>query len=110
MDQMSRCCMRTLPTINSCPNSLDTPSHKLVTYPIGFGLLAQFGRPSMDDRLNNGSNESLGAHAVTPKNERQILTIDRRLSSSEFRASIAHEECRSQHTSKPCMPCGEQIW
>jgi hypothetical protein len=74
----SYCCMRTLPTINSCPNSLDTPSHKLVTYPLGFGLLAQFGRLSTDDRLNYGSNESLGAHTVAPKNERQTSTIDRR--------------------------------
>jgi hypothetical protein len=54
---------------NSCPNSLDIPSHKLVTYPPGFGLLTQFGHQSMDDRPNCGSNESLETHAVAPKSE-----------------------------------------
>jgi hypothetical protein len=52
----SCCCMRTLPMANSCPNSLDIPSHNPVTYPRGFGPLAQFGHPSVDDRLNCGSN------------------------------------------------------
>jgi hypothetical protein len=55
---------------NSCPNFLDIPSHKLVTYLPGFGLLAQFGHPSTDDRLNCGSNESLGMGVVAPKIKR----------------------------------------
>jgi hypothetical protein len=63
---------------NSCPNSLDTPSHKLITYPPGFGLLAQFGHPSMDDRSNYGSNESLVTHEVAPKRKRQTVTLDQR--------------------------------
>jgi hypothetical protein len=63
---------------NSCPNSLDIPSRKLVTYPPGFYLLVQFGRPSANDRLNYGLNESLGTHAVAPKNERQTTTLDQR--------------------------------
>jgi hypothetical protein len=46
------CCTRTLPTTNSCPNSLDIPSHKTVTYSLGFGLVAQFDHPFADDRLN----------------------------------------------------------
>jgi hypothetical protein len=40
--------------------------------------LAQFGHPSMDDRTNYGSNESLGTHAVAPKSERQTVTLDRK--------------------------------
>jgi hypothetical protein len=52
---------------NSCPNSLDIPSHNPLTYPPGFGSLARFGRPSVDDRPNYGSNESRGTHAVVPK-------------------------------------------
>jgi hypothetical protein len=70
--------MRTLRTANSCPNSLDNPSHKPVTYPLGFGLLAQFGRPSTDDRPNYGSNQSQEMHAVALKSERQTVTPDRR--------------------------------
>jgi hypothetical protein len=57
---------------NSYPNSLDIPSHKLVTYPPGFGLLVQFGCLSADGRLNCGSNESLGTRAIALKSERQI--------------------------------------
>jgi hypothetical protein len=55
---------------NSCPNSMDSPSHMLVTYRLGFGLFSQFGHLSVDDRLNYGSNESLGTCAVAPKSER----------------------------------------
>jgi hypothetical protein len=68
-------CTRTLPTTNFCPNSLDIPSHKPVTYPPGFGLLTQFGHPFMDDRLDYGLNESLGTRAVAPKSERQTMTL-----------------------------------
>jgi hypothetical protein len=74
----SCCCTRTLPTANYCPNSLDIPSHKPVTYPRGFGSLAQFGYPSMDDRSNYGSNESRGTRAVAPKSDRQTTTLDQR--------------------------------
>jgi hypothetical protein len=48
---------------------MDIPSHKLVTYPLGFCLLAQFGHPSTDDRPNCGSNESLETRAGAPKSE-----------------------------------------
>jgi hypothetical protein len=39
---------------DSCPNYLDVPSHKPLAYLLEFGLLTQFGRPSVDDRLNYG--------------------------------------------------------
>jgi hypothetical protein len=54
---------------NSCPNSQDIPSHKPITCSLGFGLLAQFGRPSVDDRPNYGPNESQEKHAFAPKSE-----------------------------------------
>jgi hypothetical protein len=59
---------------NSCPSFEDIPSHKPVAYPLGFGLLTPFGRPSVDDRLNCGSNESQEMRAVFPKSERQTAT------------------------------------
>jgi hypothetical protein len=42
---------------DSDPNSFGVPSHKPSAYPQGFGLLTQFGCPSVDDRPNCGSNE-----------------------------------------------------
>jgi hypothetical protein len=74
----SYCCMRTLHRVNSCPKFLDIPLHKLVTYPSGFGLLAQFGRLSVDGRANCGSNESQEMCEVAPKSERQTTTPDQR--------------------------------
>jgi hypothetical protein len=55
---------------NSCPISQDIPSHKPVIYPPGFGLLAQFGHLSVDDRPNCGSNESQEMRAVASKSDR----------------------------------------
>jgi hypothetical protein len=44
LDSLGRCCCtRTLPMENSCANSLDIPSHMPITYPPGFGSVAQFG-------------------------------------------------------------------
>jgi hypothetical protein len=74
----SCCCTRTLPTANSCPNSLDIPSRNPVTYPQGFGSLAQFGHPTVDGRLNYGSNESQGTREVAPKSEQQTVTLNQR--------------------------------
>jgi hypothetical protein len=54
---------------DSCPNFLGVLSHKPLAYLQGFDLLAQFGRPSMDDRLNCGSSEFRGTRAVVPKTE-----------------------------------------
>jgi hypothetical protein len=55
---------------HSYPNSLDILLRKLVAYSPGFGLLTQFGHPSVDDRPNCGSNESPGTRVVAPKSER----------------------------------------
>jgi hypothetical protein len=90
-------CMRTRPTTDSCLNSLGVPSHKPSAYSQNFGLLTQFGRPSVDDRPNCGSNKFWGMHAVAPKSEWQTTTLDQRWLSSELRTSIARELCRSQH-------------
>jgi hypothetical protein len=43
---------------NFYPNYLDVPSHKPLEYLLEFGLLTQFGCPSVDDRLNCESSES----------------------------------------------------
>jgi hypothetical protein len=64
--------------VDSCPNSLGVPSHKPLAYLQEFGLLAQFGRPSMDDRLNYGSNDFRGTCAIAPKSEQQSVTLDQR--------------------------------
>jgi hypothetical protein len=61
---------------DSCPNYPDVPSHKPLAYPLEFGLLHQFGHPSMDDRPNYESSESRGMRAVAPKSERQIVTLN----------------------------------
>jgi hypothetical protein len=61
---------------DSCPNYLDVPLHKLLAYIPIFGSLAQFGHPSMGDRLNYGSSESRGKHAIVPRSEKQIVTLD----------------------------------
>jgi hypothetical protein len=43
-----------------------------------------------------------------------LRPLDRRWSSSEIRACIANEQCKSQHTSEPCSWCwwvwSEWIW
>jgi hypothetical protein len=54
---------------DSCPNYLHVPSHKPLAYLHEFGLLAQFGHPSVGDRPNCESSESRGMHAVAPKSE-----------------------------------------
>jgi hypothetical protein len=86
--------------VDSCPNYLDAPSHKSLAYLPKFGLLTQFGRTSTGDRPNFESSEFRGTCEVAPKNERQIATLDKKLSSSEPRASIAREQCRFQHASQ----------
>jgi hypothetical protein len=70
-------CMRTQPTIDSCPNFLGIPSHKPVAYLQEFGLLALFGHPFVD-RPNYGSNEFRGKRAIAPRSERQIVTLNQR--------------------------------
>jgi hypothetical protein len=50
--------MKTQPMADACPNYLDSPSRMLLTYLSGFGLLTQFGHPSVGDRLNCESGES----------------------------------------------------
>jgi hypothetical protein len=74
----SCCCTRIHPKANSYPNSLDIPLHKLIAYPPGFGLLTRFGRPSVDDKSNYGSNESPGMRVVAPKSERQTMALDQK--------------------------------
>jgi hypothetical protein len=59
---------------NSCPNSQDIPSHKPITCSLGFGLLAQFGRPSVDDRPNYGPNESKRSMQLLPKASDKLRT------------------------------------
>jgi hypothetical protein len=114
-NSLGSCCyMRTQSMEDSCPNYQDIPLRKLWAYLLEFDLLPQFSRPSTDDRLNCESSESLGMHAVAPKSEWQTATLNQKWLSSEPRASIAHEQCKSQHTSRPCSWCwwvwSEQIW
>jgi hypothetical protein len=66
----SCCCMKTQPMADACPNYLDSPSYMLLVYLSGFGLLTQFGHPSMGYRPNCESSESRGVRAVAPKSER----------------------------------------
>jgi hypothetical protein len=47
-------------------------------YAQGFGLPAQFGRLSADDRLNCGLNEFRRMRVVAPKSERQTATLDQK--------------------------------
>jgi hypothetical protein len=55
---------------DSCPNYSDIPSCKRCAYLLEFGLLSQFGHPSVGNRLNCESSESRGIHAVVLKSER----------------------------------------
>jgi hypothetical protein len=89
----SCCCMKTQPMADACPNYLDSPSRMLLAYLLGFGLLTQFGHPSVGDRLNYESSDSRGTRAVAPKSERQTVTLNQKWSSLKLRASIAHEQC-----------------
>jgi hypothetical protein len=107
-------CMRTQLMADSCPNYQDILSRKLWAYFPEFGWLAHFGPPSVSDRSNCKSSESRGTRAVALKSERWTATLDQKWSSSELRANITHERCRSQHTSQLCTWCwqvwSEQIW
>jgi hypothetical protein len=47
-------------------------------YAQGFGLPAQFGRLSADDRLNCRLNEFRRMRVVAPKSERQTATLDQK--------------------------------
>jgi hypothetical protein len=70
--------MKTQPMVEICPNYLDSPSRMLSACLPGFGLLAQFGHPSVGDRLNYELSEFQVTCAVTPKSERQTTTLDRK--------------------------------
>jgi hypothetical protein len=59
--------MKIQPMVDSYPNYLDIPSHKLKAYPLKFGLLSQFDHPSTGDRLNYESSKSQGTRVVAPK-------------------------------------------
>jgi hypothetical protein len=92
--------MRTQRMADSCPNYQDILSHKLRAYFLEFDLLAQFGRLSVDDRLNCESSEFRGTCVVVPKSKWQTAIVDQKRSSSELCASIAHEQYRFLHTSR----------
>jgi hypothetical protein len=108
------CCKRIQPKVNSDPSFLDIPKHRLSAYLRVFGWLAQFGHPSMGDRLNYGSGEFWGTRAVAPKSKRQTVNLGQRLSSLGLRASIARKQYRSPHTFEHQNGCervwSEQIW
>jgi hypothetical protein len=70
--------MQTRPMADSCPNSLGIPLHKRSAYPQEFGLLAQFGHPSVNGRPNCESNEFRETRVVATKSERQTMTLDQR--------------------------------
>jgi hypothetical protein len=72
----SCCCMKTQPMANSCPSCLDVPLRRLLAYLPIFGSLAQFGYLFAGDRLNYGSNESQGKHAIVPRSEQQTMILD----------------------------------
>jgi hypothetical protein len=50
----------------------------LLAYLPEFGLLVQFGHPSMSDMPNCESSESRGTRAVAPKSERQTATLNQK--------------------------------
>jgi hypothetical protein len=70
--------MKTQLMADACPNYLDSPSRMLLAYLLGFGLLTQFGHPSMGDRLNYESSEFQGMRVVAPKSERQTATLNQK--------------------------------
>jgi hypothetical protein len=84
---------------------MDVPKHRLSAYLRVFDLLVPFGHPSAGDRPNNGLGEFRGMRAVAPKSERQTTILSLRLSSSELRASIARDRCKSLHTFEHCNWC-----
>jgi hypothetical protein len=53
----------------SCPVG---PLHKPWAYPPEPGSLSPPDHPSVDDKLNCGSGEFRGKHAIAPRNEQQI--------------------------------------
>jgi hypothetical protein len=63
---------------NSCLNYQVVPSHKPLAYLLESDLLSQFGYSSVGDRLNYGSSESQGKHAVVPKNKQQTVALGQR--------------------------------
>jgi hypothetical protein len=103
------CYKRIQPRVNFDPSFHDVPKHRLSTYLWVFGWLAQFGHPSVGDRLNYGSGEFRGTRAVAPNSERQTVILGQRLSSSKLRASISCELCRSLYTFAHHNEC-EQVW
>jgi hypothetical protein len=62
--------------VDSSPNFLVVPKHRLLAYLQGFVWLAQFGHLFVGDRLNCGSIESRGIPAVAPKTEQQTANLD----------------------------------
>jgi hypothetical protein len=90
---------------DACPNYLDVPLHMPLAHPPRFDLLTQFGYPSVGDRLNYGSSDFQGKHAVVPRSEQQTVTIDQARSSLELHEDITHERYRSRHTSDRCSLC-----
>jgi hypothetical protein len=70
--------MKTQPMVDACPNYLDSPSCMLLAYLPIFGLLTQFGHPSMGDKPNCESNESRGTRAIALKSEQQTMTLDQK--------------------------------
>jgi hypothetical protein len=82
--------MKTQSMTDACPNYLDIPSRMLLAYLPIFGSLTQFGHPSVDDRLNCGSSESRGKHAVIPRSEQQTVTLNRTQSSFKLRVQTQH--------------------
>jgi hypothetical protein len=59
--------MKTQPMVDACPNYLDSPSHMLLAYIPGFGLLAQFDHPFVVDRPTVNQVSLKGHVQLLPK-------------------------------------------
>jgi hypothetical protein len=88
-------CKRIQPRVNLDPNFLDVTKHRLLAYLRVYGWVAIFGHLPVGDRLNYGSGEFWVRRAVATKSEREIVSLGRRLSSSELRVNITRELYRS---------------
>jgi hypothetical protein len=71
----SCCCMRTQPTIDTCPICLGSSAHKLRAYPQEYDLPSPSDHQSMNGKLSCGSDAALRKYAAAPRSERRTRAL-----------------------------------